>query len=138
MSVYLIRHTKPKIEKGICYGQSDIDVTETFLEEAAIIKSVLPETILHISSSPLSRCRKLAEHLFPEQSINYENNLQEIHCGEWEMQHWDAIPKEVIDPWMADFVNIQIPGGESYVQLHARVVACFEKTVNMPMPVAII
>ena len=138
MSVYLIRHTKPKIEKGICYGQSDIDVTETFSEEAAIIKSVLPETIVNISSSPLSRCRKLAEHLFPEKQVIYENDLQEIHCGEWEMLHWDAIPKDVIDPWMADFVNIQIPGGESYVQLHARVVGCFEKIISMPSPVAIV
>src|SRR6185369_4903461 len=131
MSVYLIRHTKPKIEKGICYGQSDIDVTETFFEEAVIIKTVLPGTIEQVYSSTLSRCRKLAEHLFPGLQINYEKDLQEIHCGEWEMQHWDAIPKEIIDPWMKDFVNIGIPGGESYVQLHARVVACFERIITM-------
>lgn len=138
MPVYLVRHTKPKIEKGICYGQSDIDVTETFLDEAAIIKELLPEGMAQVCSSPLSRCKKLAEHLFPEKQVIYENDLQEIHCGEWEMLHWDAIPKEVIDPWMADFVNIRIPGGESYVQLHARVVACFEKIISMPGPVAII
>ena len=28
MQVYLIRHTTPNIAKGICYGQTDMDVEE--------------------------------------------------------------------------------------------------------------
>jgi alpha-ribazole phosphatase len=138
MPIYLIRHTKPRIEKGVCYGQSDIDVTETFHDEAAIISAALPEKIMQVYSSPLSRCKKLAEHLFPAVPVSYENDLQEIHCGEWEMLYWDAIPREIIDPWMKDFVNVQIPGGESYVQLFDRVIACYEKIIQMPKPVAIV
>ena len=30
MEIFLIRHTTPKIEKGICYGQTDLDITTTF------------------------------------------------------------------------------------------------------------
>lgn len=37
MKIYLIRHTTPHIEKGICYGQTDLDVAETFNNEAEII-----------------------------------------------------------------------------------------------------
>ena len=126
MSIYLIRHTTPQIEKGTCYGQADIDVTEQFWEEADIIRQYLPADLQQVYSSPLIRCRKLAEHLFPDHSIHLEHDLKEIHCGEWELQRWDDIPREVIDPWMNDFVNVCIPGGESYVHLFERVTRCFD------------
>ncbi len=32
---------------------------------------------------------------------------------------------EVVDPWMNDFVNVSIPGGESYVQVFDRVSRAF-------------
>ena len=138
MSIYLIRHTAPLIEKGTCYGQADIDVMSTFQEEAAIIRNVLPTTGIQIYSSPLQRCRKLAEHLFPSHSIQFEADLKEISCGEWELLKWDDIPKEVIDPWMNDFVNVGIPGGESYVQLFQRVVNCFTRISQQGHPAAIV
>lgn len=138
MSVYLIRHTKPLVATGICYGHSDIDVTESFAEEAAIVKKFVPGTVHQVYSSPLQRCRKLAEHLYPHLDINLEPDLRELNCGVWEMQHWDAIPREVIDPWMNDFVNVCIPGGESYVQLFDRVVRCYERIAAMKRPVIIV
>ncbi len=134
MSIYLIRHTTPLVAKGICYGWSDIDVTDSFLEEAAIIRSVIPEKVEQVYSSPLMRCRKLAEHLFPNDTVSWEPDLRELNCGEWEMRHWDEIPRDVIDPWMKDFVNVCIPGGESYVQMHQRVTTCFEKIAQSPRP----
>jgi alpha-ribazole phosphatase len=127
MPVYLIRHTAPDIVKGTCYGQSDIDVTDTFHDEAAIVKQFVPAAVNRVYSSPLIRCSKLAAHLYPDHSIVLESDLMEIHCGQWEMQLWDDIPKEEIDPWMQDFVQVRIPGGESYIDLHARVNNCFNK-----------
>jgi alpha-ribazole phosphatase len=138
MSIYLIRHTRPQIAKGICYGQIDIGVTETFAEEAEQIKAALPENIAHIYSSPLTRCYQLAEYLFPVHPINPEPRLMELNCGKWEGIHWDAIPKEVIDPWMKDFVNVCIPGGESYVQMHSRVTDCFLQIAGGARPAAIV
>ncbi|TAG13399.1 MAG: phosphoglycerate mutase, partial [Sphingobacteriia bacterium] len=46
MEIYLIRKKKKKIEKGICYGQSDLDITESFEEELGFIKPHLPATAL--------------------------------------------------------------------------------------------
>jgi alpha-ribazole phosphatase len=137
MSIYLIRHTTPLIEKGLCYGQLDIDVTDSFPEEAEQIKNVLP-AIEQVHSSPLIRCHKLASHLFPNKSISLEPGLMELACGEWEGIHWDAIPPEVIDPWMKDFVNVSIPGGESYIQMHKRVTECFTRIAEGRKPVAIV
>ncbi len=138
MEIYLIRHTTPKIEKGICYGQTDLDVTETFFDEVNLIKNHLPENLETIYSSPLQRCSKLAKILFPQQNIIHHPHLKEIDCGIWEMQHWDAIPKEDLNPFMADFVNIPMPQGESYINLFARVTNCFNHINSLPKPAAIV
>jgi alpha-ribazole phosphatase len=130
--IYLIRHTTPAVAKGICYGQTDLDVTESFPEEAQLIKKSLPAHFAAVYSSPLQRCARLAEHLFPGQPILLRPELMELHCGSWEMQPWDELPKEEIDPWMADFVNITVPGGESYLDLHSRVTQCFTAIANGP------
>lgn len=124
--IYLIRHTTPLVAKGICYGQTDLDVTDTFEQEAEDIRRVLPVSgFVAIYSSPLQRCARLANHLFPDHEPVLRPDLMELHCGSWEMQPWDDLPKDEIDPWMADFVNIRVPGGESYLDLHQRVTSCF-------------
>lgn len=42
MDIYLIRHTTPAIAKGICYGQTDLDVTANFLQRCkGLLKTVL-------------------------------------------------------------------------------------------------
>jgi alpha-ribazole phosphatase len=123
--IYLIRHTTPAVAKGVCYGQTDLDVTESFGQEAAAIGLHLPAGIDLVYSSPLQRCARLARSLFPAQPLSLQNDLMEVHCGEWEMRHWDDLPKHEIEPWMADFVNIRIPGGESYLDLQDRVARCW-------------
>jgi alpha-ribazole phosphatase len=138
MEIYLVRHTTPAVEKGVCYGQTDLDVTETFIAEANIIKEILPINIQHIYSSPLQRCSKLATHLFPDKTIEFHSDLMEINCGIWEMKKWNEIPKEHIDPWMEDFVNIRTPQGENYVDLYERVCSTFNSIIATPLPAAIV
>ena len=62
----------------------------------------------------------------------------ELDCGEWEMQLWEEIPKPEIQPWMDDFVNVQVPNGESYTQLHERVVKRFQWIAQQAKPAVII
>ncbi len=138
MEIYLIRHTTPDIKNGLCYGQTDLDVTNSFLQEAEQIKPHLPPTITTIYSSPLQRCSKLAQTLFPSQTIIYHNDLKEVNCGQWEMQLWDAIPKKDLHPFMADFVNIAMPNGESYINLYNRVIACYNYITTLPKSTAIV
>ena len=138
MEIYLIRHTTPLVAKGVCYGQTDLDVTETFITEANIIKAHLPSTIQQVYSSPLQRCTKLAAHLFPEKDIQLQNELMEINCGIWEMKRWDDIPREDIEPWMKDFVNMRTPQGENYSDLYHRVTGAFEDIALKPLPAAIV
>lgn len=126
-NIFLIRHTTPAVARGICYGQTDLDVTESFDQESEVIRQHLPATIRSVYSSPLQRCSRLARRLFPDQPVYLLDDLMEVHCGRWEMRNWDDLPREEIDPWMADFVHVAIPGGESYLDLHERVTLCWEK-----------
>ncbi|OIR01305.1 putative phosphoserine phosphatase 2 [mine drainage metagenome] len=125
MEIYLIRHTTPAVETGTCYGQSDIDVAATFQQEAIAIKEHIPGTIQQVYCSPLQRCSKLAGFLFPSHNIQWNDNLKEINCGDWEMQKWNDIPKEESNKWMVDFVRTPFPNGENYLQLHQRVTTLF-------------
>lgn len=130
MEVYLIRHTTPKIAKGICYGQSDIDVQDTFEEELEVIKKSIP---LHtddyeVYSSPLIRCKKLA-HYFSKEII-LDKRLMEVNFGDWELQAWDAINEDELNTWMADFVTVAPSNGESYVQLNERVNTALDEIIN--------
>lgn len=86
MEIYLIRHTTPAVEKGVCYGQSDLDVTDSFIAEAMAIKPHLPEHIEQVHSSPLQRCSKLAQYLFPMHAHTHHDDLMEINCGHWELK----------------------------------------------------
>lgn len=123
MEIILVRHTSPEIAKGICYGQTDIDVAASFEEEIKPILQAIPINDDSISyySSPLQRCVKLAKKL--SNTIKYDNRLQELNFGEWELQAWDQIDPKVLDPWMKDFVNIAPVKGESYAALHKRTTA---------------
>ncbi|MBE7685781.1 alpha-ribazole phosphatase [Tenacibaculum piscium] len=122
MEIILVRHTTPNIEKGVCYGQADIGVIDTFLEEIPPILKEVPvkdsETVYY--SSPLQRCKLLAEQL--SDTIIFDDRLKELDFGDWELQKWDDINKPELDIWMNDFVNITVTNGESYIDLHSRTV----------------
>ncbi len=120
MELYLVRHTTPNIEKGICYGQSDIGITSSFHTEVKKIHQQIPmQEVSKVYSSPLQRCKLLAKTF--NQEILFDDRLKELNFGDWELQPWDAIHSRELDPWMKDFVNVQVPNGESYIMLQQRV-----------------
>jgi alpha-ribazole phosphatase len=137
MEIYLIRHTRPNVGQGICYGQTDLNVVDSFEEEAAVIKNCLPDDIVQVYSSPLTRCRRLAENLF-QQPIQYFDDLMELDCGSWEMQHWDDIPRVQLQPWMENIVHTKVPGGESYHDMFVRVARRYEIIAGAAKPAAIV
>ncbi len=123
MEIYLVRHTETICEKGICYGQSDVDIAAPFDEIFERIISELPSQAL-IFSSPLKRCSILAKHIQKNtNAISYQEDdrLKEMNFGDWELKPWDEIPPEELNPWMEDFVNIPVSNGESFTELHSRV-----------------
>jgi alpha-ribazole phosphatase len=122
MEVYLIRHTTPRIEKNICYGQSDIPLAGTFEDEWNVIKHKLPSRIDRIFTSPLSRCNELSKkvsHHF-EIPAAKDSRLMEMNFGEWEMKRWDEIDQKDLTIWMNAYLSESCPGGESYYDVKRR------------------
>lgn len=120
MNLHLIRHTSLDIPSGICYGHSDVDVSSNFEAEVA----GLAVKIAHIQfdavyASPLQRCTKLAQALDLGE-VHTDERLKELHFGDWEMQAWDSIPRDIFDIWANDYAKLSPPNGESFSQLHAR------------------
>ena len=119
MEIYLIRHTTPDIEKGICYGQTDLELAKTFDTEAQRVLKEVPYNLDVVYSSPLKRCTALANKISSE--VRLEDRLKELNFGDWEMKKWDNIPLQEIQPWYDDFVNTPTLNGESYQALQHRV-----------------
>lgn len=127
MELYLIRHTTPAVASGICYGQADLDVTDSFAAEAHCIRQHLPVHIGEVYSSPLQRCTKLARHLFPHHPIRFDDRLKEINCGSWELSPWEHIEAAHLQHWTDNLADAVIPEGESYRQLYKRVAHFFDE-----------
>lgn len=116
MRLFLIRHPQPEVAPGICYGRSDLPLRQPWSADA--LRAQLPADV-PVVSSPLQRCRALAAALAPDYRI--DERLTELDFGAWEMQAWDDIPRAQIDAWAADPLGFVGHGGESVLQMQARV-----------------
>jgi alpha-ribazole phosphatase len=119
MEIYLIRHTTLLVEKGICYGQTNLPLTSTFEEESQLVLSKLPSDYDAIFSSPLSRCVALAERI--SQNSIVDIRLMELNFGEWELKNWNEIPREALETWMKNYFELSPPFGESMNELIERI-----------------
>lgn len=130
MDIYLVRHTTVTVEKGLCYGQADIALAPTFLQEAADTAKLITDrqNAIYISS-PSRRCTQLAEFLSRRPPIT-DRRLLELNFGHWEMKLWETLNPEDLDAWMSDFINARCPGGESYADLYARTVEFYIETLK--------
>ena len=95
MRLHFIRHTRPDIARGVCYGQSDIPLASSFPEEVEDVRQRLAErlegrTPCRVYSSPLSRCRRLAEALGYAAPL-LDERLLELNFGAWELQKFEDI-----------------------------------------------
>lgn len=118
MQLYLIRHPAPQVAPGVCYGRSDLALAEDVALAAIRIRPHLPPE-LPLFTSPLTRCRQLAEQLHP--APRHDPRLQEMHFGAWEMLPWKQIARITLDEWAAKPLDFVPPGGESVGQLQERV-----------------
>lgn len=116
----MIRHTSVDVPKGTCYGQSDVALASTFLEEAAAVKEkLLSDSFDTVYCSPLSRCRRLADYCGYGDAV-IDPRLMEMNFGEWEMRPFDEIVDPTLQRWYADFINTRVPGGESFLDQQER------------------
>jgi alpha-ribazole phosphatase len=127
LTLRLIRHPKPVVAPGVCYGATDLQPDAEDLQAQLIRCKAMPKPRL-LLSSPLQRCSAvalgLAAHGWP--TPVFDAKFAEMSFGEWEMRSWRAIERAQLDQWAANIAGYVPPAGESLQQVAARVKAGLE------------
>jgi alpha-ribazole phosphatase len=123
MKLFVIRHTRVAVEPEICYGQSDVSVADSFDEEKVRVANLVANIQFgNIYSSPLTRCKLLAEGLFQKEQIIFDDRLKELNFGDWELKTWDEIyTSSEGKVWMDNYQSLPTLNGESYPEMVKRV-----------------
>lgn len=134
MRLYLIRHPAPLLPPTVCYGATDIAVAPRELQRVLVnlgTPQIASQTQLSqlprglpLYSSPLQRCRCLAEPLaaaLGASALTFDERLVEMNFGDWEQKSWDQIARSEIDAWTADLVTYRPGAGETVLEMAHRV-----------------
>ncbi|MFN6979601.1 MAG: histidine phosphatase family protein [Gemmobacter sp.] len=135
MALTLLRHTRPLGAEGLCYGHTDLAPGPDLAGEAARLAAELPPFAV-VVTSPLTRCRALAEALAAARGVPLavDPRIAEMDFGTWEGRPWAAIPRAEIDAWAADLMHACPHGGETVAALAARVGAALGDWRASPAP----
>lgn len=135
MELYVVRHIRPAIAEGICYGHLDVPIPADHAIAHRAIAAQLPVQT-PVFSSPLSRCSLLAATIDPE--FTTDERLKELHFGRWEGQAWDQIDRTELDPWGNDYIHLAPPEGESLQTLLDRFREFSDELLQSGLPSAIV
>ena len=128
MKVTLIRHTSVDVPPGVCYGQTDVPLKDTFEQEAAAVAAALQngEPFDKVYTSPLSRCVRLAAYCGYADAVR-DKRLRELDFGRWEMKPFAEIRDPDLQKWFDDYFHVPAPEGESFKMQLERLAAFFDE-----------
>lgn len=133
MEIYLIRHTRPGLAEGTCYGRTDVPLDEAdFAARVPSIAAHLPQGMVFYSS-PASRCARLAERLAERTGgslAGLDGRLHELDFGAWEGRLWTELPRHETERWIGDIVHYAPPGGENFMNMWGRVTEFYQAIVE--------
>jgi alpha-ribazole phosphatase len=123
VTLYLVRHPRPRIPSGTCYGRLDAPLDAPASTAAQRIRTHLPPAFVTwpLWTSPARRCRDLAAALHPAPRM--DERLHEMDFGDWEGRSWNDIGPAALDAWAANPLDFTPPGGESAHNVRARILA---------------
>lgn len=130
MKLWLLRHAQPRVAEGVCYGATDVAANPQVTGQVAVALAQVVSPELPMATSPLRRCRQLADALQalrPDLSCRVDERLAEMDFGCWEGWRWSAIGPDEFDRWTADFCGYRFGGRESVGELMTRVAAALDE-----------
>lgn len=108
------------VPRGMCYGQTDVPLKETFEQEAKIVKANLEKLSFQlVYTSPLSRCTRLATFC-GYGDAERDSRLLELNFGEWEWKPLYEMDQPDVHFWFKNQIAQPTPGGESINQQKER------------------
>jgi alpha-ribazole phosphatase len=134
MKLWLVRHARPLVAPGVCYGALDVPADDAATRScAAQLASTLPiqdSGPVSMSSSPLQRCELLTHYLCglrPDLIPIFDPDLAEMDFGSWEGRRWDAIGEAAVARWTGQFATHRPGGGESVQEFMLRIEAALSR-----------
>jgi len=135
--IYLVRHGEIEISPGKRFvGQIDLPLSKKGIKQAEYLQQQLSCVSLKgIFCSDLQRSQQTAQLIAEKHrtDISLVQELKEIKLGEWEGKLFEEIyrtyPKE-FKKRGEDIVHYHPPGGESFYDLHQRVITAFNKIIT--------
>lgn len=133
LTIDWIRHTSLQVTPDLCYGQTDIKVSDTFNQEAEGVKSQLSRHQYDaVFTSPLSRAEMLCHHCGYESIAVRDPRVMERNFGDWELKTWTEVEELVQnhpdrDSYVDHLGQIVPPNGETVEDLLARVHAFIQE-----------
>lgn len=138
LRLWLVRHARPLVAPGVCYGALDVAADAAATQEAAgALAAELPHGIT-VHASPLQRCEQLTQvlrGLRPDLTYKTDSRLAEMDFGAWEGRRWDAIARVELDAWTDAFASWRCGGGECVQGFMARVAAAWDEACTQDQPV---
>jgi alpha-ribazole phosphatase len=122
----LVRHPTVLGGAALCYGRLDLPLADPARNIPDLIARLQPMRGATLWTSPLARCRLVAEALALDWSAPspcQDDRLLEMDFGAWEGMRWEDVPRPDLDRWAADLPGFAPPGGEAGQMLATRVTA---------------
>ncbi len=121
MRLLLVRHPRPQVDAGLCYGRTDLTALseDTARVHAELTAAGLPGA-MPVYASPALRCAALARRLGAA-TLAFDARLAEMDFGTWEMRSWDEIGQAAVEAWTADLLHFRPGGGECVLDVATRV-----------------
>jgi broad specificity phosphatase PhoE len=128
-----VRHAPVTVNDGRCYGQTDLACDCTDAAAFAALARLLPVEAIwitstlqrtHLTAAAIVRAGLAGPDPIPGPDVLVEPELAEQHFGEWQGVKYTDLPYKQGDSfhpfWLAP-AHVAPPGGESFVELVARV-----------------
>ncbi|MCH7311925.1 histidine phosphatase family protein [Acinetobacter sp. ANC 4805] len=134
MQIDLLRHGETTLSHTL-RGHLDDDLTEQgWLQMQSTIQQYMTTPVDWdvIISSPLRRCRCLAEHLANQLGLSMlvNEHIKEMYFGDWEgistQVIYEAEPEQLANFWQFP-TQYHAPNGESLIQFQQRVMCGFDE-----------
>lgn len=118
--------------EGKYIGHTDVELSEDGIKQIKQMKEDYDYPYVEaVFTSPLKRCTKTAELVFPDKQAIVINDLIEYNFGEYEGRTAEELKEnELFARWLSGEEGVEPPFGESNEAFANRIANCFIKIVD--------
>ena len=135
MKLYFVRHGETDMNaRNMFYGWYDADINAKGISQAEELREAFRDIhIDKIYSSDLKRALHTAQIIADGRPVEIVPDLREMAYGIWENRTWESMTesdRELLKKWRYDWLNLEIPEGETFMGFYDRVTKGLDKIVK--------